>query len=114
MEKTKKENAVERFEEKGTVRMREATTEINIDKKEGEELQWYFRPWVVAAAIFVFGPLGLILLWFRPRTKLYLKISISAIVLILTAWMMVETAKYYEKLMLHYEELAEVIKSMQK
>jgi hypothetical protein len=82
-------------------------------KKENiAELKWYFRPWAIAAAIFGFGPLGLILLWFRPRTGIRLKVLVSVLVGIATVWMTVETTKYYQQLMLHYKELAEVMSSM--
>ena len=74
--------------------------------------KWYFRPWVIALAIFSFGPLGLFLLWFRPGTRIYLKISISAVVIGLTVWMSIETARYYQLMVAHYTELAEIIKSM--
>ena len=90
--------------------MEEAKKENAVD--QGEELQWYFRPWVITGAIFLFGPLGLIPLWFRPETKMYLKIFISVLVFAGTIWMTVEATKYYQKLLLHYRELAEVAASM--
>jgi len=75
-----------------------------------EEKKWFYRPWVIVGAILCFGPLGLFLLWFRPRTKLYLKVLISVAVIILTVWMTQETIKVFEKLMLYYKELADVLR----
>ena len=74
--------------------------------------EWYFRPWTIVIAILCFGPLGLFLLWFRPGTKMYLKIGVSIVVIGLTVWMSIATARYYQLLMAHYKELAETIKSM--
>ena len=81
---------------------------------EREELheKWYYRPWVIFLAIIGFGPLGLIPLWFRPRTKLRLKMLISIIVLIATVWMTVESVKFYRMMLDHYEELAEAMKNI--
>jgi len=81
----------------------------NTETSRKENGQWYYRPWVIVLAILCFGPLGLLLLWFRPRTKLYLKILISVVVGILTFWMMREVYVFYKEMMLHYEELAEII-----
>ncbi|MFC1643786.1 hypothetical protein ACFL5C_00465 [Candidatus Omnitrophota bacterium] len=74
-----------------------------------EEKKWFYRPWVIALAILFFGPLGLFLLWYRPRTKLYLKVLISVVVLILTAWMVHDAVKVYRELLLHFEELADAM-----
>jgi hypothetical protein len=74
--------------------------------------EWYFRPWVILVAILGFGPLGLFLLWFRPETKVYLKVSISVVVIGLTIWMSIETARYYQLMVAHYEELAETMANM--
>jgi hypothetical protein len=79
------------------------------DLHEEEEVKWYYRPWVIAAAIFFLGPLGLILLWFRPKTKLYVKILVSIIVIALTAWMMQQTVSVYKTLIEYYEELSDIM-----
>ena len=79
---------------------------------EGETFPWYYKSWAVALAIVCFGPLGLLLLWVRPRTRLSIKILVSIVVFVLTGWMMVETAKYYEAMQLHFEEVAEAVKNV--
>ncbi len=73
---------------------------------------WYYKSWTVVLAIIGFGPLGLILLWFRPRTNLSVKVLVSVLVFILTGWMIVGTARYYETMQLHFRELQEAIKSV--
>ena len=107
MEETKEENTVEHF-----ARARETSEREVMSRGRDEEQPWYFRPWVIAVAIVLFGPLGLIPLWFRPGTRMYVKILVSVLVLALTVWMTVETVKYYQKLVLHYRELAEVMETM--
>lgn len=78
---------------------------------EKENTAWYFRPWIIALAILGFGPLGLFLVWFRPETRLYIKILVSAVVLALTAWMTVSAYKYYDYMVNYYTELAELLGS---
>jgi len=73
---------------------------------------WYFRPWVIAASLVVFGPLGLILLWLRPATKIYIKIVISVAIIGLTVWMTVGAVKYYQTLSTYYRQLADDMKGI--
>lgn len=94
MEEEKKEDALDRGTEPG---------------KE-EELEWYFRPWTIALAIFVFGPLGLLLLWFRPRTSIYLKVGVSVVIIGLTVWLAQGTMHYYREMMKHFQELSEAMR----
>lgn len=72
---------------------------------------WYYRPWAIAAAILCFGPLGLVPLWFRPKTKLYIKTGVSIIVIVITVWVVKETAGIYKRLMEYYQELSQVMAS---
>ncbi|MFQ5952276.1 MAG: hypothetical protein ACE5JK_02605 [Candidatus Omnitrophota bacterium] len=76
---------------------------------EEEKLEWYYRGWVIAIAILCFGPLGLIPLWFRPKTKMYVKILVSVIVFALTFWVVSETAEMYKKLLEYYRELGDLV-----
>jgi len=72
-------------------------------------MQWYYRPWVVFFAILLFGPLGLLLLWFRPNTKLSLRIVITVLVMSLTAWMVRESFVVYGRIIDYYKELGELV-----
>lgn len=83
---------------------------IKISPKKEAQVEWYFRWWVVTLAILATGPLGLLLVWFRPETKMSLKIIVSVIVLGFTVWMTISTVDYYQLLAQHYRELAEVMK----
>lgn len=82
------------------------------EKEKTVSLAWYFRAWVIIAAILFFGPLGLFLLWFRPKTKLRIKTLVSAIVIAVTIWMSVGVAKYYQDIVAYYEKLAEITAGM--
>ncbi|MCK4851782.1 MAG: hypothetical protein KAS86_01600 [Candidatus Omnitrophica bacterium] len=75
---------------------------------EGDEA-WYYRPWVITAAILCFGPLGLVPLWFRPGTKAYIKTGVSIAVIALTVWMATGTLEVYKEVMETYEELSLVV-----
>jgi hypothetical protein len=80
-----------------------------LEKPDKEELQWYYRAWVIVIAILCFGPLGLFPLWFRPRTKMWVKVAVSVAVIALTILMIQQTAKVYEKILDYYKELGDVI-----
>ena len=91
----------------------EASYKIDIEEKpEEQKLPWYYKSWVIVIAILCFGPLGLIPLWFRPRTQVWVKVAISVIVIALTVWMTRETAAVYKRLMQSYEELGQVMQDM--
>jgi hypothetical protein len=87
--------------------MEEKKEAEKLENSGEEKLEWYYRFWVIALAILAFGPLGLLPLWFRPRTKLYIKVLISVLVFAVTIWMMVGVSQFYRLMMLHYKELAE-------
>jgi len=81
-------------------------------RSEKEQVVWYYRTWVIISAILTFGALGLFLLWFRPNTKLNIKISVSIIVLFLTIWMALETAHYYELFKSYYNSMMSNLESL--
>ena len=87
------------------------STQADTAKTKTEEILWYYKKRTIVLAILCFGPLGLVLLWFRPKTGLYLKILVSIFVIALAVWMTKGATIYYEKMVLHYEELAEIMKS---
>ncbi|MBD3427307.1 MAG: hypothetical protein GF409_08845 [Candidatus Omnitrophica bacterium] len=77
--------------------------------EEAGALEWYFRPWVIALAIFVAGPLGLLPLWFRPRTNLYIKIGVSVVVILFTIWLVQGSMTYYREMIEHINEISEAV-----
>lgn len=79
-----------------------------IKKEKITATAWYFRTWVIAVAIFSFGPLGLVLLWFRPKTNVYIKLLISLLVVVLTLLMVKTTVKYYQQISAYYNELYQI------
>lgn len=80
------------------------------EKEKDLEISWYFRPWIIAAAVLSFGPLALFLIWFRPNTKKYVKIILTIIIISLTIWMSLGAAEFYKELLNYYNLHGEVIK----
>ena len=70
-----------------------------------EPLDWYFNWKIIILSFFIAGPLALLLLWFRPKTALKIKIIITTIVLALTFWMMYGAVDYYQTIADYYEQL---------
>ncbi|MFC1548640.1 hypothetical protein ACFL5E_01620 [Candidatus Omnitrophota bacterium] len=100
--------------EKRTVDLFAEETEKSDDGQDvpgKTEMQWYFKPWAIILAVLCFGPLALLLLWFRPMTSIWLKIGITLLVVGLTTWMTIGAVEYYRVLMEHFRELAEVTAS---
>jgi hypothetical protein len=64
---------------------------------------------MIVLAILFFGPLGLVPLWFRPKTKIYVKVLISVVVIALTFWMVRETFIVYDKMVNYYKELSDLM-----
>ncbi len=79
------------------------------DLRKEETMEWYYRPWMIVLAILFFGPLGLVPLWFRPKTKVYVKVLISVVVIALTFWMVRETFIVYDKMANYYKELNDLM-----
>jgi hypothetical protein len=79
------------------------------DLRKEETMEWYYRPWMIVLAILFFGPLGLVPLWFRPKTKIYVKVLISVVVIALTFWMVRETFIVYDKMVNYYKELSDLM-----
>ena len=73
---------------------------------------WYFKPWAIIFAVFAVGPLGLFLLWFRPRTSLRLKIGISVVVIGVSIWLSLALVEYYNMMMIYYKELGVALGAM--
>jgi hypothetical protein len=77
-----------------------------------KKLPWYFRIWVIILAIFTFGPLALPLLWVRPGTGVWVKVSVSVLVIAMTVWMVMGAAEYYDLMMQHMQELSAAMEGM--
>jgi hypothetical protein len=88
------------------------TDEVPVTGNSEDKIEWYFRPWAIVVAIVCAGPLGLPLLWFRPRTGAWLKISVSVLVVAATIWMVVGATEYYEVMMQHMQELSAAMEGM--
>ena len=73
-----------------------------------EKGKWYFNPWTITIAILCFGPLGLLPLWFRPKTNVFIKVSVSLLVLAATIWLFMSTLSIVEDVAVSYQQHAEL------
>ena len=78
-----------------------------MEENKKEKLEWYYNGWIIFLAILLFGPLGLLLLWFRPKANLAIKIGVSLAVIVLTIWMTYTAVDSYQKIVASYKEMEE-------
>lgn len=71
---------------------------------EDEGLEWYFNWYVIALAIILLGPLGLLPLWFRPDTGRRAKIVITVLVAVVTLFMAYGSADFYRRSIFRFEQ----------
>jgi len=81
--------------------------------EEESHEKWYFKPVSILGAILLFGPLGLLLLWARPGTKLLTKILVSVVVIGLTVLMTYEAVNVYRKMIAHFENISQIYEPVQ-
>ena len=67
---------------------------------------WYFRNMSIFLAFLCVGPLALPLVWFNPRYKVYSKLIITAVCLVLTYFLTVWFIHSIQKIMEYYKQLA--------
>jgi hypothetical protein len=84
-----------------------AYPDIDHDVYSDDTLKWYYRWYIIVPALLMTGPLGLILVWMRPRTSKYLKILVSLVIAILTAMITFDTVNYYRNMAGYYTELGD-------
>ncbi len=83
---------------------------LNTPTNQGGEttLPWYFRTSTIVIAIASIGPLALPLLWWRPKTSLSWKISLTLAVVILSWGLYQTTLKSLEIITDYYQLLNEL------
>ena len=69
--------------------------------KEGR-VPWYFKTSFLIIAILTVGPLALPLVWFNPHWSLNKKLVVSIIVLVVSYFTWVVTARAFKALMNYY------------
>ena len=72
--------------------------------------KWYFKAYVLVIAILCIGPFALPLRWANPRFSLKAKIVITALILILTWYLMILFVNTLKLLIDHYRLMEEVYK----
>ncbi len=73
------------------------------------EVKWYYKPIWVIIAILALGPLALPLVWLSPAFKKWLKVTISILVLVLTALFVKASVDLYNILSSQIKELYKVL-----
>jgi predicted nucleic acid-binding Zn ribbon protein len=73
-------------------------------KKEERE-KWYFKTSSLIIAFLCVGPLMLPLVWFSPRLSRLKKIIISAIILVLSCFLIMTTIKSLQSISVYYRQI---------
>ena len=74
-----------------------------------EKIKWYFRPISITIAILCMGPLALPLVWKSPALKGWVKVFLTLLIALLTAWTLVASVQLYNLLLKHLQELQAVL-----
>jgi len=72
-------------------------------------VKWYLRPVAVIVAILCAGPFALPLAWVSPAFSKKIKIAITAIVIILTVWILKFSVDLYNILLREIRELQKIM-----
>ena len=72
--------------------------------------KWYFSLWVLVIAIILLGPFALPLVWLNPGLKKDIKIAISAIIAVMTAYMLYASIEIVKAILKEAGELQRVLK----
>lgn len=70
-----------------------------------EDIPWYFKSSTIILAVLTVGPFALPLIWFHPKYTLMKKLVITGIVLAVTYFLSVATAKALRSLMEYYKTI---------
>ena len=73
--------------------------------EEQEKLPWYFKNSTVWIAVLSFGPLALPLIWLHPRMTSSKKMLWTAVILVLTYFLVVATMDALKKFDEIYQQL---------
>lgn len=68
-------------------------------------VKWYYRPVWVVIAVLAAGPFALPLVWLTPAFRRWLKVLVTALVVILTIWMVKASVDIYRILLKEIAEL---------
>lgn len=68
-----------------------------------EGMPWYFKSGTVILAVLTVGPFALPLIWFHPKYSLTKKMVMTGIILVITYFLGVATAKALGTLMEYYK-----------
>jgi len=81
--------------------------EANIKKPK---MKWYLKPVMVAIAILAVGPFAIPLVWMSPAFKKWLKVVITALLVLLTIWIFNTSVALYRTLKSEMQSLENVLK----
>jgi len=76
--------------------------ETNIEKPK---MKWYLKPVWVMIAILAIGPFAIPLVWMSPSFKRWLKVAITALLILFTIWTINASVELYNTLKAHIQSL---------
>ena len=77
------------------------------DKKR---VKWYLSPAAILIALIAIGPLAIPMIWVSPALKRWQKIALTAIVVLLTVWMIKASVDLYRILLRELRNIQEALK----
>ncbi len=77
------------------------------DKKR---VKWYLRPVAILIALITVGPLAMPMIWISPALKRWQMIALTAIVVLLTVWIIKASVDLYRILLRELRNIQEVLK----
>jgi hypothetical protein len=75
----------------------------------GNRLPWYFRGLFVVFAVLSVGPLALPLVWWHPRLSAVWKVLLTVIVVIVTWFAVLATAKAWQVFKENYRQMKDLM-----
>lgn len=81
----------------------------DVGTAEKAPVKWYLKPVSIIIAILLAGPFALPLVWISPALRLWHKIAITILAILLTVWLITASAAIYESLVKELRELQAVM-----
>ena len=76
---------------------------MHFKESQSDDVPWYFKTSSIILAICTVGPFALPLILFHPKYSMTKKVVVSAIILVVTYYLGVVTAKAFQSVMEYYK-----------
>jgi hypothetical protein len=80
-----------------------------IEKTVETKVKWYLKPLIIFMIILAAGPFALPLVWKSPSFKRWQKIAITALLVVLTIWLIKISIDLYHLLLKELKSLSEIL-----